>query len=110
MLTTDLLRVRMLRGEVRPRYVDPDDANAHTLAGRLSELIREHIGKTRGQLEDSLADEVGEGTDFLLHRGLTRILLTHATIEPDAACDPIELRRRVSRARGCSPSGGLHVG
>jgi predicted nuclease of restriction endonuclease-like RecB superfamily len=104
MLTSDLLRARMRGDEVRPIYLDPGDRDARALAEALVALFAAYVGRTRGELDDALVELIGEGTDYLLHRGLAKLLSDRATFAVDAPCDPIELRRRVfERAAGCHP-------
>lgn len=92
MLTTDLLRVRTYKGEVRPRWVDPDDPEHLALAARLIAIFDEHRGRTRGELAAELADFLGAGTAFLLHRGLAKLLEDRSEFATDAAAEPGELR------------------
>ncbi|MEI8256505.1 MAG: DUF790 family protein [Deltaproteobacteria bacterium] len=95
MLTSDLLRARVVKGEVRPVYLDPGDPSNLTLASVLIGLFTAHVGRARGDLDDALAEHVGEGTDYLLHRGIAKLLSDRATFEVNAPCDPVALRRRV---------------
>jgi predicted nuclease of restriction endonuclease-like RecB superfamily len=95
MLTSDLLRARVVKGEVRPQYLEADDAEQLARAATLVELFRAHVGRTRGELDDAMSEHVGEGTDFLLHRGLAKLLSDRCEFEVDAPCDPVVLRRRV---------------
>lgn len=104
MLTADLLRARLRKGEVRPSYLDPTDPASLDLAEQLIALYAAHVGRTRGELEDAIAELVGEGTDYLLHRGLAKLLSDRSTFEVEAPGDPVELRRRVfERAAACHP-------
>jgi len=95
MLTADLLRARTYKGEVRPVYLDATDPEHREIASDLIALVSAHVGRVRGQIEDALADLVGEGTDYLLHRGLAKLLFDRCEFEVDASCDPVELRRQV---------------
>src|SRR6266508_1720833 len=95
MLTADLLCARTYKGEVRPVYLDATDPEHREIASDLIALVSAHVGRVRGQIEDALADLVGEGTDYLLHRGLAKLLFDRCEFEVDASCDPVELRRRV---------------
>jgi predicted nuclease of restriction endonuclease-like RecB superfamily len=47
MLTADLVRARVAKGEVRPRYVDPNDASLRELAASMIALYAEHVGRRR---------------------------------------------------------------
>ncbi len=95
MLTADLVVARVVKGEVRPRYVRADDAAAQELAAQMVALYAEHVGRTREALDGALAALLGEGTDFLFHRGLAKLLADRADFEVQAPCDPAALRRRV---------------
>lgn len=98
MLTTDLLRTRTVKGEVRPRYVDPEDADTLALAERLIELFDEHAGRPRGELDAELRELTGSGTAFLLHRGLAKLLYDRCELETAAAAEPETLRDAVFTA------------
>src|SRR5262249_2835620 len=94
----------MRKGEVRPVYLDPSDRAHLETASDLITLVSTHVGCTRGEIDDALAALVGEGTDYLLHRGLAKLLFDRCEFEGDAPCEPIELRRRVfERARQSHP-------
>lgn len=98
MLTADLVRARMRKGEVTPTYLDAAHPDHRKLASLLIGLFQTHIGKNRGQLDDAMIALIGEGTDFLLQRGIAKLLVDRSTFEVDAPCDPIELRRRIWEA------------
>lgn len=98
MLTSDLVLTRVYRGEVRPRYVDVDDADLLGLAEQLLEIFAESVGRPRFELDQELKDLVGTGTDFLLHRGLAKLLLDRCEFETSGEVEPQDLRRDVFRA------------
>ncbi|MCB1057737.1 MAG: DUF790 family protein [Acidobacteria bacterium] len=95
MLTSDLVRVSVRKGEVFPRFVDPADAEHRALAGLLIETFEAHIGRTRGELDAELKEVLGTGTSFLLHRGLAKLLLDRCRFDTQAPAEPEELRRAV---------------
>ncbi|MFO0604020.1 MAG: DUF790 family protein [Polyangiales bacterium] len=95
MLTADLVSARIVKGEVRPRYVRADDPAALELARQVVDVFDAHVGKTREALDNALAALLGEGTEFLLHRGLAKLLADRATFEVKAPCEPALLRRRL---------------
>ncbi|MFO0559300.1 MAG: DUF790 family protein [Polyangiales bacterium] len=95
MLTTDLVRARVVKGEVRPAYIDASDKELIDLAETLVALFNAHVDKPRGALDDNLAELIGEDTDFLLHRGLAKLLEDRSDFATDCPVDPVELRRRV---------------
>jgi predicted nuclease of restriction endonuclease-like RecB superfamily len=98
MLTADLLRARVVKGEVRPRYVDPADPQMLQLAGDLASVYAAHLGKTRGVLQDALAALQGESTDYLVHRGLAKLLDDRSTFAVDAPVAPEALRQALFEA------------
>jgi len=98
MLTADLIRARVVKGEVRPRYVAPGDADVLALAGVMAETFRAHLGKRRADLDAALAELTGEGTDYLLHRGLAKLLFDRSTYEVRSPIEPQDLRRAVFEA------------
>lgn len=95
MLTADLVMARVYKGEIKPRFVDPAAEEALALAEQLIEIFAEHQGLTRGELEAALAELRGTDTEFLLHRGLSKLLFDRTTVESAAQVPPEELRRKV---------------
>lgn len=93
MLTADLVRARVVKGEVRPRYVDPAEPGLRELAAQMLALYAGHLGKTRDALEGALAALLGEGTDYLLHRGLAKLLADRSEFAVQSPVEPVELRR-----------------
>lgn len=113
MLTSDLLRVKVTTktqatakksktAYVEPEYLDVDSPEALQRAEELVALFERHFSdaeaNTRGALEESLADLVGHGTDFVLWRGLAKLLLDRSQFETVSAVDPAEIRREVFAA------------
>jgi len=96
-LTSDLVQVRVYRDEVRPRYL-PDDEGSLGLAAQLIEVFSAHVGQPRHELDRELADLLGTGTAFVLHRGLAKLLLDRCGFETDSPVDPESLRRDVFAA------------
>ena len=95
MLTADLVRVAYHRDNVRPFYVDPGDPDLLDLASSLIRIFDDHRGKSRGELEAELEEFLGTGTEFLLHRGLAKLLLDRCEFSTVASIEPPELRRAV---------------
>lgn len=98
MLTADLIRARVVKGEVRPRYVADEDLDVRALAEEMTGVFRSHLGRRRVELEAALAEITGEGTDYLLHRGLAKLLFDRSTYEVSSPVDPADLRRAVFEA------------
>lgn len=95
MLTADLVAARVVKGEVKPRYVSPKDPAALELAAEMIRVFGGHVGRTREALEGALAALLGEGTEYLLHRGLAKLLSDRADFEVRAPCEPSVLRKRL---------------
>lgn len=98
MLTADLIRARVVKGEVRPRYVADDDAGVRALAQVMVDAFRAHLGRRRADLDAALTELTGEGTDYLLHRGLAKLLFDRSTYEVRSPIEPQDLRRAVFEA------------
>lgn len=95
MLTSDLVRARLYKNEVKPRYVDPEDEETLALAGNLLESFEMFLGRARGELEAWLEELRGSDTDFLLHRGLAKLLFDRASLETTSPMPPEQLRAAV---------------
>jgi predicted nuclease of restriction endonuclease-like RecB superfamily len=89
-----MLRVSRAGGGYRPEFTTEAD---RSLATRVIEAHRKHVGKTRGALDDALADLEGE-YDFKLVRGLAKLLERDATFEIRAAVRPERARTAAFRA------------
>ncbi|TDP64459.1 DUF790 family protein [Bradymonas sediminis] len=112
MLTSDLLCVKVSKKTVEgkkskvafvePEYLDVGASEALQRAEELVSIFERHLGdaeqNTRGALEESLADLVGHGTDFVIWRGLAKLLLDRSEFETVSSIDPDEIRRHVFEA------------
>lgn len=98
MLTSDLVLARLYRGEVRPRYVEARDAELLQLAEQLIAIFASHEGRSRDDLDRELKELLGSGTDFLLHRGLAKLLLDRCEFETASDVEPEELRQALFAA------------
>ena len=98
MLTADLA-ISWQRGElIRPRHINPDERRWLDAADSLISLFHEHEGRTRGELEQSLGEYVGTGTDYRILRGLIKLLTDRCEFAASAEVEPAELRRALFRA------------
>lgn len=95
MLTADLVRARVVKGEIRPRYLEAGDAAVLALAEELVATFRAHVGMRREDLQGALSAVLGEGTDFLLHRGLAKLLTDRAEFDVKSPCEPSVLREKL---------------
>ena len=95
MLPSNLLRAKISRGKMRPLYVGVD-ADMLALAGRVTGVYRDSVGKRKGELLERLAEvEGGEGYDFKLVRGLAALLERRCSFEAESAVDPTQARMAV---------------
>lgn len=95
MLTGKLVRVRNAKDRLIPSYIDPDDAKLQDYAGRLLELYRTFIGRTRGEVEEELREAFGDNPTHLVEQGLAKLLEDRCEYEVDSENDPAEVREKV---------------
>jgi predicted nuclease of restriction endonuclease-like RecB superfamily len=94
MLTTDLIRARISKGEIVPRFLKADDKSL----GRAETLLAcfdSHVGKTRGELEEAILAEIGDGTDYLVWNGLAKLLYDRSEFAVDSPIACEDLRRAI---------------
>lgn len=96
MLTADLVRVRRRKGELHIIELN-DEAyqGAIDLASMYLDVVRDHKGKTREQLEAALAEIECEPGEQKIAGGLMKILEDRCIFEEPATASPEELRREV---------------
>lgn len=75
MLTADLIRTWKKGPYTGPKYIKVDDGTYLDLAQKLIDLFVEHKGHTRGELQNSLRNHLADSPDYLIHRGLSKLLL-----------------------------------
>jgi len=92
MLTADLVRTSVRKGVVVPQYIDADDPRWIARANTLCALFGGAVGRRRAELDEDLADLVGDDADFAITRGLAKLLDDRSTWEIVAPMDPSELR------------------
>lgn len=95
MLTSDLLRVSVRKGVVRAQYLETDAEEALERAGRLVQIFRDHVGSPRAPIDEAVEEAVGHGTDYLIWRGLAKLLYDRCEFECVAPVEPTEVRRLV---------------
>ena len=93
MLTADLLRARVRKGVVKPQYVEKSD-EVLAAATQLVQLYRTGRGRPAGELQAEIDAIVGHGTDFLLWRGLAKLLDDRSEYAPASTIDGPHVRRR----------------
>lgn len=97
MLTADLVRARTVKGQVRPTFVNPDDAELRERTAELVALVRQGVGEPRGELEELIDQWIGDDPQAKLLRGLWHLLERRCSFTVHAPVPPPELRVAVFR-------------
>src|SRR5436190_7373476 len=98
MLTGKMVRVRYARDRIVPHYLDVSNPVWLEVAERLLELFRGQEGRTRGELEEDLAEAFGDDPGQLVHQGLAKLLEDRCEFEVVSGHPPEKLRAAVFRA------------
>jgi predicted nuclease of restriction endonuclease-like RecB superfamily len=98
MLTGKMVRVRYARDRIAPHYLDVSNPVWLEVAERLLELFRGQQGRTRGELEEDLAEAFGDDPGQLVHQGLAKLLEDRCEFEVVSGHPPEKLRAAVFRA------------
>jgi predicted nuclease of restriction endonuclease-like RecB superfamily len=93
MLTADLALSWQRGDEIKPRLLSAADPRRLREAQALVTLFKEHVGRTRGELDRAIGEYAGAGTDYRIMRGLTKLLLDRCEFANAAAFDPVGARR-----------------
>jgi predicted nuclease of restriction endonuclease-like RecB superfamily len=81
MLTADLIRTWKKGPYTGPKYIDDESEVYLSLARALIDLFIEHKGHTRGELQESLRSHIADSPDYLIHRGLSKLLLDRSEFQ-----------------------------
>jgi predicted nuclease of restriction endonuclease-like RecB superfamily len=95
MLTADLALSWQRGDEIKPRLLNAADPRRLREAQTLVTLFKEHVGRTRGELDRAIGEYAGAGTDYRVVRGLTKLLADRCEFANAAAFDPVEARRAI---------------
>jgi predicted nuclease of restriction endonuclease-like RecB superfamily len=108
MLTSDLLRARVVKSELRPQFVDPRSERIRERAADLLEIYSRGLagGWPRERIDEEVGDLIGDGVDHLLTRGLAKILTDRCEFETESPVEPKELRARLFQQVAAAPSRG----
>jgi len=93
MLTADLLVARIRKGKVVPGWFVRGSDDDQLV--ELIEIFESAVGHRREDLDEALDVLVGAGTDFLVWRGLSKLLSERMELEVASHAEPQELRRAV---------------
>ncbi len=78
-------------------YIDAHNRDWLAAAEQLLFAYRDATGRTRGELEEQLADLVGDGPGQLIHQGLAKLLEDRCDFEVAADVPPDQVREAVFR-------------
>lgn len=78
-------------------YIDAHNRDWLSAAEQLLFAYRDATGRTRGELEEQLADLVGDGPGQLIHQGLVKLLEDRCDFEVAADVPPDQVREAVFR-------------
>lgn len=98
MLTADLVKplLRQKGTELCVEMIDAHDSHWQQTAADLIELFRQHAGSTQQQWEDTLNAYEGERTDYIVIRGLVKVLCDSATFAArETPFPPAQLREKL---------------
>lgn len=112
MLTGELVRpcLRLHGSELTIQMLHEDDPGWLRTATELIALFQQHVGQSQGALNKALERYEGERTDYVIVRGLAKVLADAATFMPVAtALSPVALRELLF-ARGPAFSSGASAG
>jgi predicted nuclease of restriction endonuclease-like RecB superfamily len=98
MLTADLIRATVRKGEIKAQFVDTGDDATLERATALCALWSGAVGKQRGELDEALDDLASEDPRAMLVRGLAKLLDDRSEWGTSAPLDPVDLRQRVFEA------------
>ena len=102
MLTSDLLRVRVVKNEIRPQYIQVDQPRHRARAEQLLDVFQSAIQTeaSRAELLDAIREVEGLSTEHKLVKGLAKLLFDRCTFTPralpmDDAPDAAALRHKL---------------
>src|ERR1700739_705064 len=95
MLTGNQVRVRHAKNRLIPQYLNKEEAEWQAVAERLLELYRAAQGCTRGELEEEIAEAVGDSPTQIVHQGLAKLLADRCEFDVESSHPPDELREKV---------------
>lgn len=97
MLTAELIRTWRKGPYIGPKYISIDSEGYLSLAKELIEIFSQHKGRTRGELLTSLRMHLSDSPDYLIHRGLAKLLLHRAEFQVvnGSGIEPKALREKI---------------
>ena len=95
MLTKDLLRIGVKKGDVQPRWLSAEGDSWLSFAATLLDTFTQYEGKTRSELNAEIAQLTGNARDFKARRGLAKLLLDRTDFIVASDLDPSTVRQTV---------------
>jgi predicted nuclease of restriction endonuclease-like RecB superfamily len=95
MLTADLARARTTGETITPLFIDTDDPRYRETAAELIHLFEDHLGESRGDLEDTIDQLTIADTDYKIVQGLAKLLKDECEFATVAPVAPREIRERL---------------
>ena len=95
MLTADLARSRTYEGTISPLFIDADDQQYRETATELIQIFEEHLGQSKGRLEETIDELTIADTDYKIVQGLAKLLKDECEFETVAPVDPQKIRQRL---------------
>jgi len=95
MLTADLARSRTHDDSITPLLIDTDEQQYRETAEKLIQIFEEHLGESRGELEDTIDQLTVADTDYKIVQGLAKLLKDECEFEAVAPVDPREIRQEL---------------
>ena len=93
MLTAKLARSRTTDEAVTPLFIDPEDDRYRETARQLIQIFEEHLGESKGDLEETIDQLTIADTEYKIIQGLAKLLLDECEFETVAPVEPREIRR-----------------
>jgi len=94
MLKSELITPRLKkRGKDIIPLALPADYHYLKIANDLIQLVKAHIGHSRGELKNALRIYEGESLDYRIIRGLAHVLASRCVFGNDPPINPVELRK-----------------
>ena len=95
MLTADLARSRTRDGTVSPLFIDSDEPRYRDTAHELIGIFEQHLGESKGELEDTIDQLTIDNTDYKIVQGLAKLLKDECEFETIAPVEPREIRQEL---------------
>ena len=95
MLTADLARSRTTPETVTPLFIDPEESQYRETARELIQLFEDHLGESKGDLDDAIDQLTIADTDYKIVQGLAKLIRDECEFDTVAATEPREIRRRL---------------